>query len=143
MDDFVAMSIVYRRASLSNEGDRTNLLANPSYLELSERAVLPGRSLVAVIEGRVIGFASVDMVEDGFELEALFVDPDAMRHGAGSALVFALLDRARRRGLSRISVDANVHALAFYRHAGFTEVGTVELEFGPVPRMVLPVVPLA
>ena len=133
------MSSVYRRASLSNTGDRPYLLAKPAYLELSDAAVLPGRSLVAVIERRVIGFASVDPVEHGLELQALFVDPDWMRRHAGSALVAAVVDRARRLGVSAITVSANSHALAFYRHAGFMETAVVELEFGPAPRMVLPV----
>ncbi len=138
-DDFAAMSTVYRRASLSNEGDRPHLLANPTYLELSDAAVLPGRSLVAVVEGRVVGFASVDPVDDGLELEALFVDPDWMRHRVGTALLAAVAERARRTGLSMITVDANVHAVEFYERAGFLEVGVVELEFGPAPRMGLTV----
>ena len=99
---------VYRRASLSNEGDRPHLLANPAYLELSDAAVLPGRSLVAVVEGRVVGFATVDPVDDGLELEALFVDPDWMRHRVGTALLAAVAERARRTGLSMITVNANV-----------------------------------
>ena len=131
------MAAVYRQASLSNDGDRPHLLANPAYLELSDAAVWPGRSLVAVMDGRVVGFASVDPVAGGLELEALFVDPDRMRCGAGTALVAALVEGARRRGLLTITVSANVHALAFYRDAGFVETGVVELEFGPTPRMVL------
>ena len=135
VEDFAAMAAVFRRASLSNEGDRPNLLANPRHLELSESAVAPGRSTVAVIDDRVIGFASVDPIDDGFKLEALFVDPDSMRQGAATALVAAIVERVRRLGLSTIGVDANPHALDFYRRNGFVEIGVVESEFGPVPRM--------
>ena len=135
--DQAGMATVYRRASLSNEGDRPHLLANPAYLELSAAAVQPGRSVVAVVEGRVVVFASVDPVDDGLELEALFVDPDWMRRHIGTALVAELVERARRRRLSTIAVSANVHALEFYRQAGFVEIGTVQVEFGPAPRMVL------
>ena len=138
-DDLDAMAGVYRRASLSNDGDRPLLLAEPAYLELSDAAIRPGRSLVAVVDGRVIGFVSVDPVTDGVELEALFVDPDRMRRGVGSALVGEVVARVRRRGFSTISVSANTHAVGFYAHLGFVEVGTVELEFGPAPRMALPV----
>ena len=136
-DDFPVMSSVYRRASLANERDRDNLLADPAHLELSDAAARPGRSLVAVIDGRVIGFASIDPVEHALELDALFVDPDWMRHRAGTALVAAVAERARDLGLSTVTVSANFHALAFYRHAGFIETGLVELEFGPAPRLVL------
>ena len=139
-DDFAAMSTVYRRASLSNEGDRPHLLANPAYLELSDAAVLPGRSLIAVVEGRVVGFATVDPVDDGLELEALFVDPDWMRHRVGTALLAAVAERARRTG----AFDDHRQCQRARRSsstsdAGFLEVGVVELEFGPAPRMVLPV----
>ena len=131
--DFGGMAMVYRRASLSNEGDRSLLLLHPECLDLSADAVLAGRSLVAVVEGRVVGFASVVAVEDGLELEALFVDPDWMRRRVGSALVDAVVVRAGRNGRSMITVSANWHALAFYEQAGFVEVGMVELESGATP----------
>jgi len=135
--DFGEMARVYRRASLSNEGDRSLLLAHPEYLDLSADAVLAGRSLVASVEGRVIGFASTVVVEDGLELEALFVDPDWMRLGVGSALVDAVVARAGRYGRLMVTVSANWHALAFYQQAGFVKVGMVGLESGPTPRMAM------
>jgi hypothetical protein len=43
-DDMTALSGVYRRSSLSNEGDRPNLLAHPETLEFSDLAVREGRT---------------------------------------------------------------------------------------------------
>ena len=110
--DFGEMAMVYRRASLSNEGDRSLLLAHPEYLDLSADAVLAGRSLVAVVKGRVVGFASVVAVEDGVDLEAIFVDPDWMppgRFGTGGCRGRASrskrkVDDHRERQLARVGV---------------------------------------
>lgn len=57
-DDMTALSGVYRRSSLSNDGDRPNLLAYPETLEFSDLAVRAGRTRAAVAEGEIVGFAS-------------------------------------------------------------------------------------
>jgi hypothetical protein len=49
--DMTALREVYRRASLSNNGDRPNLLAHPEYLELSDQGVRDGRTRVADASG--------------------------------------------------------------------------------------------
>jgi hypothetical protein len=41
-DDLPALNDLFRRSSLSNEGDRQNLLAHPDALEFSDRAVEQG-----------------------------------------------------------------------------------------------------
>ncbi len=73
--DLPAASDVYRSASLSNAGDRDNLLAHPEYLILGPEGLAEGRTYVAEEEGSLVGFAT--WVEAGgvFELEDLFVDP--------------------------------------------------------------------
>jgi hypothetical protein len=42
--DLAAASSVYRRASLSNAGDRDNLLAHPEYLILGPEGLAEGRT---------------------------------------------------------------------------------------------------
>jgi hypothetical protein len=49
--DMTALRDVFRRSSLSNEGDRRNLLAHPDVLELSDLAVTQGRTRAAVAIG--------------------------------------------------------------------------------------------
>src|ERR1700729_2121959 len=73
--DLAAAADVYRRASLSNAGDRDNLLAHPEYLVLGSEGLAEGRTHVAVEDGALVGFAS--WIEAGglVELEDLFVDP--------------------------------------------------------------------
>jgi GNAT superfamily N-acetyltransferase len=140
--DMTALRDVYRRSSLSNDGDRANLLAYPDALEFSDLGVREGRTRAAVAgDGDIVGFASwlSSGAEGVFEIEDLFVVPERMRQGIGRALVLDLVAIARDRGVRRVEVTANRHALAFYENAGFTADGDVETRFGSAPRMHLDV----
>jgi GNAT superfamily N-acetyltransferase len=138
-DDMAALSGVYRRSSLSNEGDRPNLLAHPETLEFSDLAVREGRTRAAVAAGQVVGFASWADAGDGFEIEDMFVEPEWMRRGIGRALALDMIAIARGRGVGRVEVTANPHALAFYEKAGFVVYREVATTFGTAPRMRLDV----
>jgi GNAT superfamily N-acetyltransferase len=139
--DITALGDVFRRSSLSNAGDRVNLLAHPEVLEFSDVAVTEGRTKAAVADGRIIGFATWLRAADAIEIEDLFVDPDWMGRGVGRALVFDLIDTARGGGFRCLEVTANPHALAFYEKVGFVARHEVETRFGPAPRMYLDVRP--
>ena len=134
-DDMTALSGIYRRSSLSNEGDRPTLLAHPERLEFSDLAVQQGRTRAAVVEGEIVGFASWLGAGDAFEIEDLFVEPGWMRRGIGRALVLDMIAFARGRGIDRVEVTANPHALAFYENAGFVICGQVTTRFRTAPRM--------
>ena len=137
--DLSAASDVYRSASLSNAGDRDNLLAHPQYLVLGPEGLAEGRTYVAEEEGSLVGFATWIEADGGFELEDLFVDPGWRRRGIAAALVDRIAQVLRARGVQRLEVTTNPHALGFYRAAGFTDCGTADTVFGTAPRMVLPV----
>jgi len=134
LDDHDVVRAVRRRASLSNEGDRDVLLAHPEALEYDPTPLAEGRARVAVRDGRVVGFAAWSG-EDELELDALFVEPDAMRSGVARALIGDLLDLARTRQVRRVNVVANEHALAFYEAVGCVADGRVETRFRDAPRM--------
>ncbi|MGH3067245.1 MAG: GNAT family N-acetyltransferase [Streptosporangiaceae bacterium] len=135
--DLCAASSVYRNASLSNAGDRDNLLAHPGYLILRADGLAEGRTHVAEEDGSLVGFATWVHAGGVFELEDLFVDPGWMRRGIATALVDSIADAVRARGGERLEVTANAHALGFYTAAGFIDCGVAETEFGAAPRMVL------
>jgi ribosomal protein S18 acetylase RimI-like enzyme len=135
--DLAAATDVYRRASLSNAGDRDNLLAHPDYLILGPEGLAEGRTYVAERDGSLVGFATWAETAGTIELEDLFVDPGYMRRRIATALVNRVTDVLRARGVKRLEVTANPHALRFYRAAGFTDCGVAETEFGIAPRMVL------
>jgi ribosomal protein S18 acetylase RimI-like enzyme len=135
--DLAAAAGVYRRASLSNTGDRDNLLAHPECLILGPEGLAEGRTHVAEEDGSVVGFATWAETAGTIELEDLFVDPGYMRRGIASALVSCIAELLRTRGAQSLEVTANPHALGFYRAVGFIECGTAETDFGAAPRMVL------
>ena len=135
--DLAAAAGVYRRASLSNAGDRDNLLAHPEYLVLGPEGLAEGRTHVAEQDGTVVGFATWAEAGSTVELEDLFVDPDYMRRGIAAALVNRIAEVLRARSVGRLEVTANPHALGFYRAVGFTDCGVVETELGTGYRMML------
>ena len=56
--DMSALRDVFRGSSLSNQGDRLNLVARPGALGLSGLAVPEGRTRTAVADGGIVGFAT-------------------------------------------------------------------------------------
>jgi GNAT superfamily N-acetyltransferase len=139
LGDLPAVRRIFRRSSLSNQGDREALLANPGVLELPEGNLAEGRTRVAVADdGTVVGFMTTLPLEGSMlELEDLFVDPDWMRRGVARRLIIDLIADARRKRIARVEVTANPHADGFYRGAGFIRLHDAETEFGTGSRMVL------
>ena len=138
-DDLPAVSIVFRRSSWSVERDRPLLEQHPEFLEFSGVSIDEGRTRVAEGDGVIAGFSTIADRGTWWELEDLFVEPDLKRRGIGRALVADLVGRARLAGRSRIEVDANEDALAFYERVGFVTGHVVALEHGTARRMTLPV----
>ena len=133
--DLDAIRGVFRRASLSNAGDREALLAHPDVL-VWPGAIASGRTRVAVEDGGAIaGFASTVLLDGRLELEDLFVDPDRMRQGVARRLVADVVDAAGAAGFATVQVEANPHATDFYRAVGFVPYGSARTRFGPAERL--------
>ena len=137
--DAEAMQEIFRAASLSNEGDRDELLARPEFLVLPADLPASGRAAVTVDDDYgPVAFASLrDTGEGAAELDDLFTHPDWRRRGAARLALDALVGAARRRGIRRVEVTANTHAMGFYEAAGFRRIGTAETELRAAPRMAL------
>lgn len=82
---------------------------------------------LARIEGAPVGTGR--LLPDG-HLGRLAVLAAWRGHGVGTALLQALVDEARGRGLRRVCLHAQVHAEAFYARRGFVPRGDVFLEAG-------------
>jgi len=132
--DLPAAAAVYRRASLSNAGDRASLLAHPEHLILGPEGLAEGRTYVAEEGGSVVGFATWAQAGGTIELEDLFVDPGWRRRGIATALVSRIVGLLRARGVAFLEVTANPHAQGFYNAAGFVDCGVTETDFGAAPR---------
>ena len=83
---------------------------------------LPTAAVVLVAGDPAVGFACVDVVDGVAHLWQLSVDPPAMRHGTGTALVSAVCSWAAAQGFSAITLttfrDVAWNA-PFYRRLGF------------------------
>lgn len=94
-------------------------------------------TLVARLDGEIVGFAAVQPVDDpaaarAEELTMLYVLGRAHGSGAGQALLDAVL--GDRPAQLWVAAD-NPRAHAFYRRNGFRPDGA-ESSFGPIPRTV-------
>ena len=126
-----SLEALQMRASLNNPGDRAALLANPDAVALPHQQIDAGQVVVAELDGRIVGFASVLPRADGDgELDGLFVEPDKWRNGIGAALVAECIAMARAQGSAIIHVIGNPHAAAFYSACGFEQSGTHPTRFG-------------
>jgi putative acetyltransferase len=74
-------------------------------------------TLLAVIDGRTAGFASL---KGGEEIDMLFVDPEFARQGVGRALIDALTRLAGARGAKRLTAEASDVARPLFERQGFT-----------------------
>jgi GNAT superfamily N-acetyltransferase len=138
--DLPELQRVFEVAALSNIGDAPLLLARPEFLVFAGDGIAAGRTRVAVAgaqaPGRVVGFATVSLDDDGGpDLEDLFVDPGWRRRGVARQLVLDIARAARGVGYQRLSVTGNPHALDFYRAAGFVEIDHVATELGAGLRL--------
>lgn len=116
--------------------DAEFLAACRAELTLDPDELATHRTLVADVDGRPAGFGTLEGAPPYGELGMLFVDPDLLGRGIGRVLLAALLDRARQEGFTRLSVDADPHAEAFYLAHGAVRAGAVES--ASIPGRVLP-----
>ena len=135
------LQMVYRQASLSNDGDREALLSHPEYLVLPAAPVYEGRTRLAEQPNSgIVGFATVERGSDTAELIDLFVTPESMRQGIGRALIDdAVAALADDDSVSALWVTANQHAMAFYVAMGFHAIGDARTALGSGTRMRLPI----
>ena len=94
-------------------------------LTVTSAFIARNETFKAIINGHVIGFHA--LLESGatWRLEHLWVHPESMGEGVGRALFWHAVARARARGASRLTIESDPHAEAFYRHMGAQRVGLV------------------
>jgi ribosomal protein S18 acetylase RimI-like enzyme len=135
-DDLSRVRTVYRRSSLSNEGDRDALLQHPQYLVLPGEGLLEGRMRVTEHPNiGIVGFATIERQSSTAELVDLLVDPESMRQGVARALITDAVATLAADGVAFLEVTGNPHAMAFCTAMGFEVVDTVTTPLGSGFRM--------
>jgi RimJ/RimL family protein N-acetyltransferase len=84
------------------------------------------RTLVAVIDGEVVGELHIERTPFGFGEIGMMVAAGSRGRGVGTALMVAAIARARQQGLHKLILGvfpSNEPALALYRKFGFVEEG--------------------
>ncbi|WP_028647775.1 GNAT family N-acetyltransferase [Nocardiopsis sp. CNT312] len=87
--------------------------------------------LLALVGGVPAGTARLlDRGEGAGLLGRMAVLPERRGGGIGAALVRAVEERARERGLTSVELHAQTHALGFYERLGYTAHGEEFLDAG-------------
>jgi predicted GNAT family N-acyltransferase len=93
----------------------------PPELELDEWDERSRHALARDAHGTVVGTGR--LLPDG-HIGRMAVLAQARGSGAGSALLVALIEEARRLGHRLVQLNAQTHARAFYERHGFVAYGT-------------------
>jgi GNAT superfamily N-acetyltransferase len=92
-------------------------------LTLHPEQVVPHRTLVSEVDGRLAGLATVTGAPPHGELDMLFVDPWAIGRGVGRELLLEAARRARTEGFTALDIVADPGAESFYLKMGALRVG--------------------
>ncbi|MDA8371491.1 MAG: GNAT family N-acetyltransferase [Nocardiopsaceae bacterium] len=97
---------------------------------------LDADQVLARLDGVAVGTGRLAVDGDRGVLGRLAVLPRGRGIGAGAALVGALEEQARKRGLTAIELHAQIHALGFYERLGYRAYGEEFMDAGiPHRRM--------
>jgi predicted GNAT family N-acyltransferase len=83
--------------------------------------------------GRAIGTGR--LLPDG-HIGRMAVLAERRSEGVGAAILAALIERARERGMARVVLNAQTHAAAFYARYGFAVVDAEFMEAG-IPHVTM------
>ncbi|MBQ9086345.1 MAG: ribosomal protein S18-alanine N-acetyltransferase [Clostridia bacterium] len=85
-----------------------------------------GLGVVVVRDGNAVAYGGMTVVLDEGSVTNIAVHPHARRAGLGRAVVRALMERARSRGIVSVFLEvreSNEAALSLYRSEGFVPCG--------------------
>lgn len=93
---------------------------------LQELKVACARSLLALVDDRPVGYIIYWALPREIDIHNLAVHPACRRRGIGKALLEAVIDQARREGVTRVTLEvrkSNVVAQKLYHSLGFLAKG--------------------
>jgi ribosomal-protein-alanine N-acetyltransferase len=122
------IDLVLELAKKSSEAPRWTRRDYEQVLLDTPAPMLVRHGLVAVSEGKLVGFAVGSWLppEPAAELEGLFVEQNLRRRGVGASLLRGCMSWAASAGASAIRLEvraSNKGALALYRGYGFSTTG--------------------
>jgi GNAT superfamily N-acetyltransferase len=112
-------------------------------LTVTRESVFDHTTLVAEVDGAMVGFVRQHLEVSHAVLDDLWVLPAFMRRGVGRALLAQALQHARASGVHELHIDADPHAEAFYAANGAVRVGQISAPIEGQPQRVRPQLVLA
>ena len=95
-------------------------------LSVSLASIVRDHVFVAeAVEGKPLGFYHLCIRSSVGEIDAFFVDPDAMLGGIGSRLWQHMEGELRARRVTKLDVESDPNAVGFYQAMGMTLAGEV------------------
>ncbi|GAA2069794.1 GNAT family N-acetyltransferase [Actinomadura alba] len=117
-DEAEALSGLIMRSKAYWGYDEAFLAGYRDDLRLRRGEVVERRTVVAERNGLVLGVATLEGDPPDGELGLLFVEPDAMGGGVGRLLYRHVLEEAGRLGFTRVTIESDPNAEAFYLAMG-------------------------
>jgi GNAT superfamily N-acetyltransferase len=96
---------------------RDALTVRPEFLATHE-------TYAAILDGCTVGFYAMGRKGERFDLQHLWVLPEAMGRGVGRSLFLHALARTRELGCRELEIESDPNAEGFYEHMGARRVGT-------------------
>lgn len=90
---------------------------------LEELQVECARSVLAEMEGRIVGYVLFWLLSEDVDIHNIAVHPEFRRHGIGRGLLEQVVAAARHREYTRVTLDvrrSNAPAQRLYESFGFT-----------------------
>lgn len=116
--------------------DQTFLEACRGELSFGQHDLEETHVAVAEQNGGILGVMQVKVSSGEAELLKLFVEPHALRKGTGRVLFAWAAEVSRRKGASRMVIEADPDAAPFYSRLGARTAG--EAPSGSIPGRLLP-----
>lgn len=103
----------------------SELAAFREELTYAPEVVEAGGFWILADQDAVAGFCALEKVSPGtIELEALFIEPDAIGHGHGRTLIEHAIAECARAGIERLVIQSDPQAAGFYERVGARCIGT-------------------
>ena len=102
----------------------------------SEMELVPESRMywVAKLEGVVVGYFGLILIDDFADVATIAVVPEIRRKGVASKMIETMLVEAKRRGMKRMLLEVrttNVAAIALYKRFGFEIIAERPNYYGP------------
>ena len=125
IDELVSLRIAAMRESLERVGRYDPERARQRLVD----SFYPSDTRLIRLDGASVGFYTMRINEDRFQLDHLYVHPDWQSTGIGSHVLKQLIGMADRAGKSiRLNALQGSRSNDFYRRHGFTQTDEDELD---------------